>query len=77
MSDIRLTPSVPAPQTSPGSPSGPPAAVRNAQAAFFRAAMDAAQAAPVARPTPTTMQTEAQPAEPRTPRPGALLDIRV
>jgi hypothetical protein len=74
MSDLRLpSTQLPATQT----PSGPPAAVRNAQAAFFRAALDQANAAPPRPIQPTTAGTEPQPAEPRIGRPGSLLDIRV
>lgn len=74
MSDVRLPTSLPS-QIPNGS--GPPAAVRQAQAAFFRAALDQATAQPTPQqPQPQTSgaaQTEA----PRPMRPGALLDIRV
>lgn len=57
-------------------PTAPPATARAAQAAFFRAALDQASA-PVA-PRAQTASAPAQPeTEPRLPRPGALLDIRV
>ena len=72
MSDLRLpSTSLPANAT----PAAAPAAMRTAQAAFFRAALDqvAAQPMPQQAQTGATAQAEA----PRTPRPGALLDIRV
>ena len=79
MSDLRLPSIQPSATQTAGAlaPSGPPAAVRNAQAAFFRAALDQANAAP---PRPMQTQTtgvEPQPAEARPGRPGSLLDIRV
>lgn len=62
----------PIPQT------GAPVGARAAQAAFFRAAMGAAEIQPVApiasaRPEPRAAQAD----EARPTRPGALLDIRV
>lgn len=72
MSDLRL-PSTPLPANA--TPVAAPAAMRSAQAAFFRAALD--QAAPQATPQRTETATTSQAETPRTPRPGALLDIRV
>jgi hypothetical protein len=59
--------------------------LRQAQAAFFRAALGEVQAAPLARtaaqtsaPTRTAAQTAPTPSETgRTLRPGSLLDIKV
>lgn len=58
-------------------PVSPPATVRAAQAAFFRAALDQASAAPQRPATPQTAAPQTTEAEARLPRPGALLDIRV
>jgi hypothetical protein len=65
--DLPLTPPTAAPA---------PAGVKAAQAAFFRAALDRAQA-PAATPVtaPAAATTQAEPR--REQRPGALLDIRV
>ena len=62
--DLPLTPPPTAPAT---------AEAKAAQAAFFRAALDRAQAPATTPHAPET--AEAQPR--REPRPGALLDIRV
>lgn len=62
--DLPLTPSSPALAT---------AAARSAQAAFFRAALDRAQAPAGTPATSSTGQAEPR----REQRPGALLDIRV
>jgi hypothetical protein len=79
MSDLRLpSTQLPATQNSGNlAPSGPPAAVRNAQAAFFRAALDQANAAPPRPVQAIAAGVEPQPTEPRIGRPGSLLDIRV
>ncbi|HEY1224368.1 MAG TPA: hypothetical protein VGE54_03990 [Brevundimonas sp.] len=70
MSTIR--PELPfAPQTQPA---GPSAQARAAQAAFFKAALAGVEAAP--RPQPQAA-TGGEPEQPRSPRPGSLLDIRV
>lgn len=63
----------PDPPLTPVTAAPAPAGVKAAQAAFFRAALDRAQA-PAATPNPTTT-TQAEPR--REQRPGALLDIRV
>ncbi|WP_333591744.1 hypothetical protein [Brevundimonas sp.] len=66
--DLPLTPPTAAPA---------PAGVKAAQAAFFRAALDRAQA-PVTAPAATPNAAATAQAEPRREqRPGALLDIRV
>ena len=75
MSAIR--PDLPATTT----PQAVPAGVRNAQAAFFRAAMADVQASQPQRPQavqPQVTQTTTRASEPeRAVRPGSLLDIRV
>jgi hypothetical protein len=64
------------PQSLPGAT--PSAQVRTAQAAFFRAALNAVQAAPPRDQTPAATRTATAPDDsPRQPRPGHLLDIRV
>jgi len=69
MSTIR--PDIPfAPQPQPA---GPSAQARAAQAAFFKAALAGVEAAP--RPQLQAATGEAE--QPRSPRPGSLLDIRV
>ncbi len=74
MSAIR--PDLPATSPSANAP------VRNAQAAFFRAALGQAQAsqantalAPAVTPSTTSAREPGEPT--RSPRPGSLLDIRV
>lgn len=62
--DLPLTPPPTAPVT---------AGAKAAQAAFFRAALDRAQAPAAAANAPAPTETEPR----REPRPGALLDIRV
>jgi hypothetical protein len=69
MSTIRPDiPFAPLPQ-----PTGPSAQTRAAQAAFFKAALAGAGAAPRA----PTQAAAGEPEQPRSPRPGSLLDIRV
>lgn len=69
MSTIRPDlPFAPQPQAT-----GPSAAAKAAQAAFFKAALAGAETArPQAQPA-----AEGEPEQPRSPRPGSLLDIRV
>ena len=67
------------PQSLPATtPAGPLAQARAAQAAFFRAALSEVQAAPPrpqAQTSPSARTSE--PEQPRLPRLGQLLDIRV
>ncbi|CAN5263513.1 hypothetical protein BH09PSE2_BH09PSE2_00740 [soil metagenome] len=84
MADLRLTGVGPAALPPPARPSG---AARDAQRAFFNAALANVQAPAAATRTPTeppaaTLRPSAAPAAAeapvgRTPRPGSLLDIRV
>ncbi len=67
MSTIRPDlPFAPQPQAT-----GPSAAAKAAQAAFFKAALAGEEA-----PRPQA-QAAGEPEQPRSPRPGSLLDIRV
>ncbi|WP_428151382.1 hypothetical protein [Brevundimonas sp.] len=59
-------------------PAGPSAQARAAQAAFFRAALNQAQATPQPQAAQTSQAAPTgAPESPRLPRPGQLLDIRV
>ncbi|MES2834733.1 MAG: hypothetical protein V4707_08510 [Pseudomonadota bacterium] len=55
-------------------PIGPSAQARAAQAAFFKAALAGAE---TARPQAPPAAAGGEPEQPRSPRPGSLLDIRV
>ncbi|WP_309628877.1 hypothetical protein [Brevundimonas sp.] len=68
------------PQSLPATtPAGPSAQAKAAQAAFFRAALNEVQATAPRPQSAQTAQTAAaiEPEQPRLPRPGQLLDIRV
>ncbi|MBU1346775.1 MAG: hypothetical protein KKA16_07470 [Alphaproteobacteria bacterium] len=68
------------PQTLPVAPTGPSAQAKAAQAAFFRAALSEVQmtqAGPQTALSGPSIGPSSEPDNPRTPRPGQLLDIRV